>query len=266
MAHFAGLVAAGLHPEPGAALRLRHLDDAQDARRPALRLRPLPRGARDRRSTAPSFPGMQGGPLSHVIAAKATCFRIAATRRLPRVPAAGARERRRAGRRAPGGRPRRPHRRHRHAPAPARPARDRVDGQGRRGAAGTRSRITANRNTVPFDERPPTVASGVRIGTPACDDARLRRGRLPRGRADHRRRARRRTRTSPALARAQRRALLRAASALPRLPRLHDLRAYDDVRRSASSPSSTHPLVQHKLTLLRDRTRRPPTSASSSTS
>ncbi len=28
--------------------------------------------------------------------------------------------------------------------------------------------ITANRNTVPFDERPPTVASGIRLGTPAA--------------------------------------------------------------------------------------------------
>jgi glycine hydroxymethyltransferase len=28
--------------------------------------------------------------------------------------------------------------------------------------------VTVNRNTVPFDERPPTVASGVRIGTPAA--------------------------------------------------------------------------------------------------
>ena len=31
-----------------------------------------------------------------------------------------------------------------------------------------RSSITVNRNTVPFDERPPTVASGVRVGTPAA--------------------------------------------------------------------------------------------------
>ena len=42
MAHFSGLVAAGPAPEPRAALRLRHLDEPQDARRPARRLRPLP--------------------------------------------------------------------------------------------------------------------------------------------------------------------------------------------------------------------------------
>ena len=46
MAHFAGLVAAGPPSEPGAALALRHLDDAQDARRPAGRVRALHRGAR----------------------------------------------------------------------------------------------------------------------------------------------------------------------------------------------------------------------------
>jgi glycine hydroxymethyltransferase len=39
-----------------------------------------------------------------------------------------------------------------------REAEDRLDG----------IRITANRNTVPFDERPPTVSSGVRFGTPAA--------------------------------------------------------------------------------------------------
>ena len=46
----------GPPPEPGAALALRHLDDAQDARRPARRLRPLHRGARRRRSTGRSSP------------------------------------------------------------------------------------------------------------------------------------------------------------------------------------------------------------------
>ena len=42
-----------------------------------------------------------------------------------------------------------------------------MDGQGRRGAPARRA-LTTNRNTVPFDERPPTVASGVRLGTPAA--------------------------------------------------------------------------------------------------
>ena len=46
MAHFAGLVAAGVHPNPVDQLRLRHLDDAQDAGRPARRLHPLQGGAR----------------------------------------------------------------------------------------------------------------------------------------------------------------------------------------------------------------------------
>ena len=78
MAHFAGLVAAGLHPNPVAALRLRHLDHAQDARRAARGLHPLHGGARGGVDRA-VFPGMQGGPLEHVIAAKAACFRIAAT-------------------------------------------------------------------------------------------------------------------------------------------------------------------------------------------
>ena len=46
IAHFAGLVAAGIHPSPGAARRLRHHDDAQDPARPARRHDPVPRGVR----------------------------------------------------------------------------------------------------------------------------------------------------------------------------------------------------------------------------
>ena len=55
MAHFAGLVAAGEHPNPVAARRRRHDDDPQDPLRPAQRHDPLPRGARqsDRQSDLP---------------------------------------------------------------------------------------------------------------------------------------------------------------------------------------------------------------------
>ena len=166
MAHFAGLVAAGLHPNP-----VPYCDFVTSTTHKTLS---GPRSGfvlcREEHAKALDravFPGMQGGPMEHVIAAKATCFRIAASARVPRVPDAGARERRRARRRAPGRRSRRPHRRHRHAPAPDRPARLRVDGQGRRGAP-RRGEHHGNRNTVPFDERPPTVASGLRVGTPAC--------------------------------------------------------------------------------------------------
>ena len=54
-------------------------------------------------------------------------------RRVPRLPAPGANERRHARRRPDRRRARRPHRRHRHAPPPARPARDRLDRPGRPG-------------------------------------------------------------------------------------------------------------------------------------
>ena len=56
MAHIAGLVAAGVHPEPGAALRFRHDDDAQDAARPARRHGAVPRASTRRISTARCSP------------------------------------------------------------------------------------------------------------------------------------------------------------------------------------------------------------------
>ena len=106
-------------------------------------------------------------------------------------------------------------------------------------------KLTVNRNTVPFDERPPTVASGVRIGTPAAtmrgfdeedfrEVGRIIVGALGDGDLGE-------------LCR-PRRGAVREAAALPGVPRLHGLRMTR--RRHARS---THPLVQHKLSYLRDQ-------------
>ena len=78
MAHIAGLVAAGVHPSP-----VPHADFVTTTTHKTLR---GPRGgmvlcrqsfAKDLDRTV--FPGMQGGPLMHIIAAKAVCFKEAAT-------------------------------------------------------------------------------------------------------------------------------------------------------------------------------------------
>jgi glycine hydroxymethyltransferase len=166
MAHFAGLVAAGLHPNP-----VPHCDFVTSTTHKTLS---GPRSGfvlcREEHAQALDravFPGMQGGPMEHVIAAKATCFRIAAT------PAF------------------RDYQTQVRANADALAAELQAGGLDvltggtdthllqvdlrRTGWTGKEAeerlaevRITANRNTVPFDERPPTVASGIRMGTPAC--------------------------------------------------------------------------------------------------
>src|SRR5206468_3223910 len=113
------------------------------------------------------FPGMQGGPLEHTIAAKATCFRIAATEPFREYQAqiranadALADELQEGGLDVlTGGTDT-----HllqldlRRTDWTGKDAEERLD----------EVRLTVNRNTVPFDERPPTIASGVRIGTPAA--------------------------------------------------------------------------------------------------
>src|SRR6266436_3475241 len=78
MAHFAGLVAAGLHPNP-----VPHCDFVTSTTHKTLA---GPRSGfvlcREQHAVAVDravFPGMQGGPLEHTIAAKATCFKIAMT-------------------------------------------------------------------------------------------------------------------------------------------------------------------------------------------
>ncbi|OKI51515.1 serine hydroxymethyltransferase [Micromonospora sp. CB01531] len=171
MAHFAGLVAAGLHPDPvpyadvvtttthktlggprGGVILTNHADLAK-------------------KINSAVFPGQQGGPLEHVIAAKAVAFKLAASeefRERQRRTLDGARTL--AGRLLAddvqaagitvltGGT-----QVHlvlvdlRHSELDGRQAEDRLHSIG----------ITVNRNTVPFDPRPPMVASGLRIGTPA---------------------------------------------------------------------------------------------------
>jgi len=165
MAHFAGLVAAGLHPNP-----VEHCDFVTSTTHKTLA---GPRAGfilcREEHAQAVEravFPGMQGGPLEHTIAAKATCFRIAMTdafrayqqqiRRNADVLAETLQE---GGLEIlTGGTDT-----HlmqidlRSSDWTGKAAEERLH----------EVRITVNRNTVPFDERPPTVASGVRIGTPA---------------------------------------------------------------------------------------------------
>ena len=166
MAHFAGLVAAGLHANP-----VEHCDVVTSTTHKTL-AGPragfvLCRSEHARAIDRAVFPGMQGGPLEHVIAAKAACFRIAATAAFRdyqtqvRANADALSEELMAG------------------------GLDVLTGGtdthllqlDLRGTdwtgAGAEERldevkVTVNRNTVPFDERPPTVASGVRIGTPAA--------------------------------------------------------------------------------------------------
>ncbi|HJX46294.1 MAG TPA: serine hydroxymethyltransferase, partial [Gaiellaceae bacterium] len=112
------------------------------------------------------FPGMQGGPLEHTIAAKATCFKIAMTdafreyqSQIRRNADALAETLQECGLElVTGGTDT-----HlmqldlRSSEWTGKAAEERLH----------EVNITVNRNTVPFDERPPTVASGIRIGTPA---------------------------------------------------------------------------------------------------
>jgi glycine hydroxymethyltransferase len=166
MAHFAGLVAAGLHPNP-----VPHCDFVTSTTHKTLA---GPRSGfvlcRQEHAQAVDravFPGMQGGPLEHTIAAKAACFKIAASepfREYQQQVRANAD--RLADTLQDGGLDVLTGGTDTHllqvdlrgTEWTGKDAEERLD----------EVRITVNRNTVPFDERPPTVASGVRVGTPAA--------------------------------------------------------------------------------------------------
>ena len=180
--------------EPGARLRRGHLDHPQDARRPAGRLHPLPRGARlgDRPC---HLPGIAGRPAGARDRRQGDLLQDRRLRGVPRVPDAGAGECRRTRSRDHGRRCRRPHRRHRHAPAPARPPSHGVDRQGRGGAAARRQADDESQHRS-VRRAPADRGLGRADRDAGGDDARLRRRGLSRGGPDHRRRARRWSRRS----------------------------------------------------------------------
>ena len=227
MAHFAGLVAAGLHPNP-----VPHCDFVTSTTHKTLA---GPRAGfvlcREEHAQAVDravFPGMQGGPLMHTIAAKATCFRDRRLRPVPRLPAAGARERRHAVRDAPG--------RAASTCSPAAPTRTcssvdlrRTDWTGKDAEERLAEvAITVNRNTS-------RSTSGRRPSRRASASARRRRRCAASTRTTSARSARScaaRSRTTPTSARCARgavRSATRTRSTL-RLPRLHD----------ATSPWTSH--------------------------
>jgi glycine hydroxymethyltransferase len=170
MAHFAGLVAAGLHPSP-----VPHADVVSSTVHKTIG---GPRSgfilAKEeyaKKLNSAVFPGQQGGPLMHVIAAKAVAFKVAAT----------AEFRERQERTLRGAQIIAERLTHadvadtgvsvltggtdvhlvlvdlRHSAMDGQQAEDLLHSVG----------ITVNRNAVPFDPRPPRVTSGLRIGTPA---------------------------------------------------------------------------------------------------
>lgn len=166
MAHFAGLVAGGEHPNP-----LEFADVVTTTTHKTLR---GPRGGMiltnnediAKKINSAIFPGTQGGPLMHVIAAKAVCFaedltpefKVYAQQVVKNAKAMGERLKQRGLDLVSGGtdthlllvdlRP-----------------------KGLTGDVVTQAledaHITCNKNAIPFDPMPPKVTSGIRVGTPA---------------------------------------------------------------------------------------------------
>jgi glycine hydroxymethyltransferase len=170
MAHFAGLVAAGIHPSPVpyADVVTTTIHKTLGGPRSGMI---LSREDHAKKINSAVFPGQQGGPLMHAIAAKAVALRIAASeqfRERQRRTVAGAQTVAEA----------------LLGPSPAAAGvsvltggtdvhlvlvdlRDSdLDGQQAEDRLHSIG-ITVNRNAVPFDPRPPMVTSGLRVGTPA---------------------------------------------------------------------------------------------------
>ena len=165
MAHFSGLVAAGLHPNPCQYADIVTSTTHKTLRGPrsGLILAREKYGAAIDRSV---FPGVQGGPLVHIIAAKAVCFKQAMTpafveysRQVLANARALATSLAQAGCRVVSG------------GTDTHVMLVDVFAKGVRGreaeTALDRAHITANKNAIPFDSNPPLNPSGMRFGSPA---------------------------------------------------------------------------------------------------
>ena len=166
MAHFAGLVAGGVHPNP-----LEYADVVTTTTHKTLR---GPRGVMNltnngeiaKKINSAIFPGTQGGPLEHVIAAKAVCFAEDLTLQFKKYAAQVVSNARAMGERL------------------KKRGLDLVSGgtdthlllvdlrpKGLTGdvvsEAMELAHMTCNKNAIPFDPQSPKVTSGVRVGTPA---------------------------------------------------------------------------------------------------
>jgi len=176
IAHIAGLIVAGLHPSP-----VPYAEFVTTTTHKTLR---GPRGGMImcKAEYAPTlnkqvFPGMQGGPLMHIIAAKAVAFAEALTPEFKTYQ--------------------------RQVIANAKALADALQSHGFRLVSGgtdthlmlidlrgkgltgkaaesvlDRAGITANKNAIPFDDAKPTVTSGIRIGTPAVTTRGMREGEM----------------------------------------------------------------------------------------
>jgi glycine hydroxymethyltransferase len=165
MAHIAGLVAAGQHPSP-----VPHSDFVTTTTHKTLR---GPRAgmvlcreqyAKDLDKSV--FPGMQGGPLMHIIAAKAVCFKEAAEpafvdyqKQIVKNAARLATSLTAEGFRLVSGGT------DNHLILVDVFSRG-ITGKAAEAALG-KAAITVNKNAIPFDPNPPMTASGIRVGTPA---------------------------------------------------------------------------------------------------
>lgn len=171
MAHFAGLVAAGLHPNPVPYAHVVSSTVHKTIGGPRSGFILTNDLEMHKKLNSNVFPGQQGGPLMHVIAAKATAFKLAATdefkdrqvRTLSGAKLLAAALTSDASKAAgvdvlTGGTD------VHLVLADLRTSE--LDGQQAEDALHAVG-ITVNRNSVPFDPRPPMVTSGLRIGTPA---------------------------------------------------------------------------------------------------